>query len=167
MAATTCSSISVTRESANANFPEEQSSATGTSSFSAQTLLIPVRIALGPLSWRPGVVTPFVNHLAGIVNATAIRKHGGHMTTHSLGQAARLTGRGKTILTRAISGGLSGGSKEGGVYKVEGEGAPPFPPSPARGEAASELPPRLTLAEERLSELKAMLEDMRCDRDAW
>jgi hypothetical protein len=50
MAATTCSSISVTRESANANFPEEQSSATGTSSFSAQTLLIPVRIALGPLS---------------------------------------------------------------------------------------------------------------------
>jgi hypothetical protein len=26
---------------------------------------------------------------------------------------------------------------------------------------------RLTLAEERLSELKAMLEDMRRDRDAW
>jgi hypothetical protein len=167
MAATTCSSISVTRESANANFPEEQSSATGTSSFSAQTLLIPVRIALGPLSWRPGVVTPFVNHLAGIVNATAIRKHGGHMTTHSLGQAARLTGRGKTILTRAISGRLFAGSKEDGGSKVEGEESAQVYPFPAPVEAAPELRTRLTLAEERLSELKAMLEDMRRDRDAW
>ena len=143
------------------------SSATGTSSFSAQTLLIPVRIALGPLSWRPGVVTPFVNHLAGIVNATAIRKHGGHMTTHSLGQAARLTGRGKTILTRAISSRLFAGSKEDGGSKVEGEESAHVYPFPAPVETASELRTRLTLAEERLSELKAMLEDMRRDRDAW
>jgi hypothetical protein len=42
------------------------------------------------------------------------------MTTLSLGQAARLTGRGKTILARAISGGLFAGSKEDGASKIEG-----------------------------------------------
>jgi hypothetical protein len=36
------------------------------------------------------------------------------MTTLSLGQAARLTGRGKTILTRAMSGRLFAASKEDG-----------------------------------------------------
>jgi len=87
------------------------------------------------------------------------------MTTLSLGQAARLTGRGKTILARAISGrffagttedGGSNGSKSARVY-----------PFPAPVEMVTELRTRLTLAEERLSELKAMLEDMRRDRDAW
>ena len=124
-----------------------------------------------PLLWRPGVVTPFVNHLAGIVNATAIRKHGGHMTTHSLGQAARLTGRGKTILTRAISGrlfaGSFAGSKEGGGSNVDGTESARVYPFPAPVETTAELRTRLTLAEERLSELKVMLEDMRRDRDAW
>ena len=40
-------------------------------------------------------------------------------------------------------------------------------PFPAPVETVAELRTRLTLAEERLSELKAMLEDMRRDRDAW
>jgi hypothetical protein len=39
-------------------------------------------------------------------------------------------------------------------------------PFPAPIETVAELRTRLTLAEERLSELKAMLEDMRRDRDA-
>jgi len=89
------------------------------------------------------------------------------MTTHSLGQATRLTGRGKMILARAISGRLFVGSKEDGGPKVEGEGSAHIYPFPARVETAAELRTRLTLAEERLTELKAMLEDMKRDRDAW
>jgi hypothetical protein len=38
---------------------------------------------------------------------------------------------------------------------------------PAPVETAAELRTRLALAEERLTELKAMLEDIRRDRDAW
>ena len=87
------------------------------------------------------------------------------MTTLSLGQAARLTGRGKTILARAISGRLFAGSKEGGGSNSS-ESARVYP-FPAPVETAAELRTRLTLAEERLSELKAMLENMRRDRDAW
>jgi hypothetical protein len=116
---------------------------------------------------RPGVVTPFVNRLAGIVIATGLRKHGGHMTTLSLGQAARLTGRGKTILARAISGRLFAGSKEDrGNNSGEAELARVYP-FPAPVETVAELRSRFALAEERLTDLKAMLEDMRRDRDAW
>jgi hypothetical protein len=87
------------------------------------------------------------------------------MTTLSLGQAARLTGRGKTILARAISGRFFAGSTEdGGPKSSESARVYPFP---APVETVAELRTRLTLAEERLSELKAMLEDMRRDRDAW
>jgi hypothetical protein len=82
-------------------------------------------------------------------------------------QAARLTGRGKTILARAISGRLFAGSKEGGSANVDGTESARVYPFPAPVETAAELRTRLTLAEERLSELKAMLEDMRRDRDAW
>ena len=92
---------------------------------------------------------------------------GGHMTTLSLEQAARLTGRGKTILARAISGRLFAGSKEGGGSNVDGTESARVYPFPAPVETAAELRTRLTLAEERLSELKVMLEDMRRDRDAW
>jgi hypothetical protein len=116
---------------------------------------------------RPGVVTPFVNRLAGIVSATGLRKHGGHMTTLSLGQAARLTGRGKTILARAISGRLFAASKEDGDSNIAGAESARVYPFPAPVETVAELRTRLTMAEERLSELKAMLEDMRRDRDAW
>jgi hypothetical protein len=40
-------------------------------------------------------------------------------------------------------------------------------PFPAPLETVAELRARLGLAEERLTDLKAMLEDMRRDRDAW
>jgi hypothetical protein len=88
------------------------------------------------------------------------------MTTLSLGQTARLTGRGKTILARAISGRLFAGNKEDGGHLDSAESARVYP-FPAPVETVAELRTRLALAEERLSELKAMLEDMRRDRDAW
>ena len=89
------------------------------------------------------------------------------MTTLSLGQAARLTGRGKTILARAISGRFFTGSKEDGGHNMDGAESARVYPFPAPVETVAELRTRLALAEERLSELKAMLEDMRRDRDAW
>ena len=89
------------------------------------------------------------------------------MTMLSLGQAARLTGRGKTILGRAISGRLFPASKEDGGSNINGAESARVYPFPALVETVAELRTRLTLAEERLAELKAMLEDMRRDRDAW
>jgi hypothetical protein len=89
------------------------------------------------------------------------------MTTLSLEQAARLTGRGKMILARAISGRLFAGSNEDSGSNVEGVESARVYPFPAPVETAIELRTRLALAEERLTELKAMLEDMRRDRDAW
>ncbi len=87
------------------------------------------------------------------------------MTT--LGQAARLTEHGKTILARVISGGIFAGSKEDSVSKIEGAESARVYPFPAPVETPAELRTRLALADERLTELKAMLEDMRRDRDAW
>jgi hypothetical protein len=89
------------------------------------------------------------------------------MTILSLGQATRLTGRGKTMLARAISGRLFAASKEDGGSNIDGAESARVYPFPAPVETVAELRTRLTLAEERLSELKAMLEDMRRDRDAW
>src|SRR2546430_9435985 len=43
---------------------------------------------------------------------------GGHMTKLSLGQAARLTGRGKTILARAISGRLFRAVRKAAVIRL-------------------------------------------------
>ena len=83
------------------------------------------------------------------------------MTTLSFGQAARLTGRGKTILARAISGRLFAASKEDGGSNIDGAESARVYPFPAPVETVAELRTRLTMAEERLSELKAMLEDMR------
>src|SRR5262249_24451476 len=88
------------------------------------------------------------------------------MTTLSLGQAARLTGRGKTILARAISGRFFTGSKEDGGHNMDGAESARVYPFPAPVETVAELRTRLAVAE-RLSELKAMLEDIRRDRDAW
>jgi hypothetical protein len=81
------------------------------------------------------------------------------MTT--LGQTARLTERGKTILARVVAGGLFAGSKEGGVSKIEGDESARVYPFPARVESLAELRTRLALADERLTEKKTMLEDMR------
>ena len=89
------------------------------------------------------------------------------MTTISLEQAARLTGHGKTILARAISGRFFAGGKEDGGSKIDGAELGRVYPFPAPVETVAELRSRLALAEERLIELKAMLEDMRRDRDAW
>jgi hypothetical protein len=89
------------------------------------------------------------------------------MAALSLEQAARLTGQGKAILARAISGRLFAGSKEDGGSNVDGAEVAPVYPLPAPIETRAELRSRLALAEERLTELKAMLEDMRRDRDAW
>ena len=89
------------------------------------------------------------------------------MATLSLEQAARLTGQGKAILARAISGRLFAGGKEDGGSKVDDAEMGPVYPLPAPVETRTELHSRLALAEERLTELKAMLEDMRRDRDAW
>ena len=88
------------------------------------------------------------------------------MTILSLGQAARLTERGKTIFARAISGRLTGNKKDGdhGMDAAESARVYPFP---APVGTVAELRTRVALAEERLTELKAVLEDMRRDRDAW
>jgi hypothetical protein len=122
--------------------------------------------------------SPIVNHLVRTVTGMGLVAHrvtllntprilGGHMTTLSLGQAARLTGRGKTILARAISGRFFTGSKEDGGHNMDDAESARVYPFPAPVETVAELRTRLALAEERLSELKAMLEDIRRDRDAW
>jgi len=89
------------------------------------------------------------------------------MTTLSLEQAARLTGRGKMILARAISGRLFAGSKEEDGNNSDSAEVARVYPFPAPSETMAELRTRAALAEERLTELKSMLEDMRRDRDAW
>jgi hypothetical protein len=121
--------------------------------------------------------SPIVNHLVRTVTGGSrgaprgplehSENAGGHMATLSLEHAARLTGQGKAILARAISGRLFMGTKENGGYKIDGAEVGPTYPLPAPVETRAELRSRLALAEERLTELKAMLEDMRRDRDAW
>ena len=122
---------------------------------------------------QPSLTMP-VAHIdrdAGLTGSRDPLEHsedtGGHMTTLSLGQAARLTGRSKTILARAISGRLFAGSKEDGGHNMDGAESARVYPFPAPVETVAELRTRLALAEERLTDLKAMLEDMRRDRDAW
>jgi hypothetical protein len=107
------------------------------------------------------------------------------MTILSLGQAARLTGLGKTTLARAIkSGRLSAGRNQDGGYEIDAAELARVYPFPAPGEtvaatvpvvhhatadatADAELRHRLATAEERLAELKGLVEDLRRDRDAW
>ena len=89
------------------------------------------------------------------------------MTTLSLGLAARLTERGKIIFTRAISGRFFTGSTEDGGHDMDATESARVYPFPAPVETVAELRTRVALAEERLTELKATLEDMRRDRDAW
>jgi len=84
------------------------------------------------------------------------------MTTLSLEQAARLTGWSKMILARAFV-----GSKEEDSNNSDGAEVARVYPFPAPSETMAELRTRVALAEERLTELKAMLEDIRRDRDTW
>ena len=81
------------------------------------------------------------------------------MTILSRGQAARLTGRGTTIFARAISGRFFTGSKEEGGHNMDGAESARVYPFPALVETVDELRTRLALAEERLTELKAVLEE--------
>jgi multidrug efflux pump subunit AcrA (membrane-fusion protein) len=100
------------------------------------------------------------------------------MAALSLGHAARLTGLGKITITRAIkSSWHSASRKQDGSYEID-----PVVPEPAAGRlhalipwraarradlrADEELRRRMALAEERLADLKAALEDMRAQRDA-
>ena len=101
------------------------------------------------------------------------------MAVLSLDQAARLTELGKITITRAIKcSWLSASRKADGAYEID-----PVEPEPsarrlnalipwraarlAHQRADEELRHQLALAEERLAGLKAALEDMRAQRDAW
>jgi hypothetical protein len=72
----------------------------------------------------------------------------------------------RRILTRAISGRLFASSKEDRGNNTDEAEVARVHPFPGPRETMAELRTRLALAEERLTELKAMLEDMRRDRDA-
>jgi hypothetical protein len=100
------------------------------------------------------------------------------MAALSLDQAARLTELGKTTITRAIKcSWLSARRKKDGSYEIDpGEAetsARRYALTPWRAarladlRADEELRRRVALAEERLADLKAALEDMRAQRDAW
>jgi hypothetical protein len=101
------------------------------------------------------------------------------MTAISFGQAARLTGLGKITITRAIkSCWHSASRKEDGSYEIDPVKTEPAArrlhalvpwraPRHADLRADEELRRRVALAEERLADLKAVLEDMRAQRDAW
>jgi hypothetical protein len=97
------------------------------------------------------------------------------MTALSLSQAAQ--GLGRITITRAIkSRWHSASRKEDGSYEID----PVEPKQSARRArslipwrtaadvmADAELRQRVTLAEEKLAELKIALDDMRAQRDAW
>ena len=68
------------------------------------------------------------------------------MATLSLEQAARLTGQGKAILARAISGRFFAGNKEDGSSNVDSDEMAPLYPLPAPVETRAELRSRLDLA---------------------
>lgn len=102
------------------------------------------------------------------------------MTAYTLGSAARATGVAKSTIYRAIkSGRISATRTDTKDWAIEpAELHRVFPPvatpdsvSVERGatDAAqvAELNQRASMAEQRLSEMKAMLDDIRLDRDAW
>src|SRR4029077_8732240 len=103
---------------------------------------------------------------------------GDTMARLPLDQAARLTELGKLTVTRAIKcSWLSARRKKDGIYEVDA-GEPLSPkrlPALAPWRAArladlradEELRGRVALGEERLADLKAVLENMRAQRDAW
>jgi hypothetical protein len=103
--------------------------------------------------------------------------------SYTLASAAAACGVNKSTILRAIkSGKISGTKDEHGEWHVEpAELHRVYPPVAdavagidalpryAMGDAAAltTVQQRAELAEERLSELKTILEDLRCDRDAW
>jgi hypothetical protein len=103
--------------------------------------------------------------------------------SYTLAAAATATGLNKTTILRAIkSGKISGAIDEHGHWHLEpAELHRVYPPVAGLAEnsgaaqrdavfeavAAAELRFKVALAEQRLSELKADLEDMRSQRNAW
>jgi hypothetical protein len=95
------------------------------------------------------------------------------MAALSLGQAARLTGLGKfsiPSLAAIKSRWPSANGKKNGDCKNEAAATEPSPSRlqalvPWHGARLADL--RLMLAEERITELKSALEEMRAQRDAW
>lgn len=102
----------------------------------------------------------------------------------TLGQAARMTGLGKTTVARAIKAGrLSATRTELGNYEIDpAELSRVFPIQPVtetNGATVADTVPvvhhatavetaiKLTLTEERLAEVKSQLDDMRAQRDRW
>jgi excisionase family DNA binding protein len=102
---------------------------------------------------------------------------------YTLAEAAAATGTNKSTILRAIkSGKISGAKDEHGAWLIEpAELHRVYPPaeerSEAQGEARSdthrdpapiaEAMMRAALAEERINDLRAMLDEMRTDRNAW
>jgi hypothetical protein len=103
--------------------------------------------------------------------------------SYTLAAAAAACGVNKSTVLRAIKGGkISGTKDEHGEWHVEPAELHRVYPPVADAAAGSGVMPRdatgdaaalamanqrAALAEERLPELKAMLADMQCDRDAW
>jgi excisionase family DNA binding protein len=94
----------------------------------------------------------------------------------TLAQAAQATGLNRSTVLRAIkSGRISGTRDDLGAWAVEPvELHRIFPPAeavpkamPQLAQPDTELHIRLALAEEKLGDLKAQLEDMRSQRDKW
>jgi hypothetical protein len=101
------------------------------------------------------------------------------MAALALDQVVRLTGLGKITITRAIkSCWHSASRKVDGSYEIDPVETEPAArrlhalvpwraPRHADLRADEELRQQVALAEERLADLKAVLEDMRAQRDAW
>lgn len=96
--------------------------------------------------------------------------------SYTLAEAAQATGLNRSTLLRAIkSGRISGARDEVGAWRVEPvELHRVFPPAQGMPEAGPqhaqpdiELRLKLALAEQRLGDFKAQLEDLRQQRDRW
>lgn len=94
----------------------------------------------------------------------------------SLSQAAKLTGKSKSTINRAIkTGKLSAARHEDGSYSIDpAELSRAFDVEPLEGSKRSDAEPDRTLLLERIEGLKAMLNrereisaDLREDRDRW
>jgi hypothetical protein len=127
------------------------------------------------------IINPLVRTVIGRSSrrVTILSIWGITMAVLLLDHAVRLTELGKTTITRAIkSSWLSARRKEDGSYEIDPVEREPsarrlqalIPWRAARlanERADEELRRRIVLAEERLVDLKAALDDMRAQRDAW
>jgi hypothetical protein len=123
---------------------------------------------------RSRVNTPLTKALHHVrIEAT---HHHAHPMSYSLAEAAHATGLNRSTILRALKAGrISGARDEVGAWRVEPvELHRLFPPAqatpialPQHAQADMETHIRLAQAEQRLGELKAALDDMRSQRDAW